>query len=942
MLKRLYVGTLTFLLALSLLAACQHQPRQTAGVLPPINKSPNDDREYRALMLPNQLQVVLVSDPAIEVAAVSLAVGVGSYQDPDNQLGLAHYLEHMLFLGTEKYPEPNSFQKFVDENAGVWNAYTATDHTNYFFQLNAGKLDEALDYFSDYFKKPTFDPQYSDKERNAVNSEWSMGRSQDGWILYRLSGITANPAHPAQRLTVGNLETLSDKPGSTLQDELLAFYDRYYSANNMRLTMVAKQPLDELEVLAKKHFASIIDKRIERTTVTLPGITPAEAGKVIHYRSLREMKQLLIEFPITDNTAQWRVKPNAFINNLVTSEEPGTVGEQLRKAGLVNALYGYIQPNAYGADGYLRVVIEMTDTGMSNRDQIIAAVLGYLELIKREGVDEVYYHELKAMWQKDFETLAKPDPLRQAVSLSSSQFDYPVEHLLDADYVYESFDKAAIDAVLAQLRPERVRIWHISDKEDADQPIPYYEGHYRQRDLTVKELQHWQSLAADMTFSLPPENPLFSRHQGELVDAVHSKPHKVLSQPGVEAWLTHPSHYREDKGLIELIVNSDLALKDIRNNVLAALLNDALTLQNTTLIDRAGRAGIPIQLGLSAERSQAFSISGFASQHSRLLRELLEGFVAFDLSDQEFAQVQDRYVQARINSRKAPPYQQMFEHRSRLIQARAWTNDQLLDAARGLTRADLLAYHRQLLGDNLVRLYAFGNYTDAQIGDLGRDAARLLGSKRQPEARSLLPHITPRAKQLISHEEVIEQTDSALLDGWIATERSLPQQAAYILLNGILGNEFFTQLRTNEQLGYVVGNSPASFDDYPMYVLFVQSTNTDLAGIKARIDRFRREFQAQLDALDPATLEQLKTSEIAKLQQRPANFDAEAREHLADFRWAKFDFDRKEKLIDALGKVTREDLLALYRSQLLDQAGARMVIQLKGTHFADKPFASLD
>ena len=116
-----------------------------------IIKSPNDDRQYSAILLPNGLQAVLVTDPASEVAAVSLAVGVGSYQDPDSQLGLSHYLEHMLFLGTEKYPEPNSFQKFVDGNAGVWNAYTARDHTNYFFQLKADQLDQALDFFSDYF-----------------------------------------------------------------------------------------------------------------------------------------------------------------------------------------------------------------------------------------------------------------------------------------------------------------------------------------------------------------------------------------------------------------------------------------------------------------------------------------------------------------------------------------------------------------------------------------------------------------------------------------------------------------------------------------------------------------------------------------------------------------------------------------------------------------------
>src|SRR5690606_28914956 len=197
--------------------------------------------------------------------------------------------------------------------------------------------------------------------------------------------------------------------------------------------------------------------------------TEAEKGKVIHYTSLRELKQLMIEFPIEDNSDQWRVKPNAFINNLMTSEEPGTVGEQLRKAGLVNALYGYIAPDNYGDDGFLRVIAELTDEGMKSRDKIIAAVFGYLDLVKEQGVDEIYQRELKAMLQKDFENIAKPEPLNQAMSLSRAQFDYTVENLLNADYLYESFDKKAIEKVLKQLKPEDARIWHTSDKEKTDQ-----------------------------------------------------------------------------------------------------------------------------------------------------------------------------------------------------------------------------------------------------------------------------------------------------------------------------------------------------------------------------------------------------------------------------------------------------------------------------------------
>jgi len=87
-------------------------------------KSANDQRSYRWLKLSNHLEVLLVSDPTSEKAGGALQVAVGQFSDPDHALGLAHFLEHMLFLGTKKYPEENSYSSFIKSNGGFDNAYT--------------------------------------------------------------------------------------------------------------------------------------------------------------------------------------------------------------------------------------------------------------------------------------------------------------------------------------------------------------------------------------------------------------------------------------------------------------------------------------------------------------------------------------------------------------------------------------------------------------------------------------------------------------------------------------------------------------------------------------------------------------------------------------------------------------------------------------------------
>ena len=96
-------------------------------------KSPNDDNEYRYLRLENELRVLLISAPESNKAAASMNVAVGSGDDPANRVGLSHFLEHMLFLGTEKYPDPGEYQQFIKSHGGSHNAFTA-------FQVFAGVL----------------------------------------------------------------------------------------------------------------------------------------------------------------------------------------------------------------------------------------------------------------------------------------------------------------------------------------------------------------------------------------------------------------------------------------------------------------------------------------------------------------------------------------------------------------------------------------------------------------------------------------------------------------------------------------------------------------------------------------------------------------------------------------------------------------------------------
>ena len=113
-------------IAFAVLAGCSSTstpPSVNTSLIPDsLVVSPNDSREYKTLKLDNEIDVILISDPSVEKSAAALSVGVGLLHDPMSQQGMAHYLEHMLFLGTDRYPDTKGYSDFMTKNGGAHNA----------------------------------------------------------------------------------------------------------------------------------------------------------------------------------------------------------------------------------------------------------------------------------------------------------------------------------------------------------------------------------------------------------------------------------------------------------------------------------------------------------------------------------------------------------------------------------------------------------------------------------------------------------------------------------------------------------------------------------------------------------------------------------------------------------------------------------------------------
>ena len=190
----------------------------------------NDHSSYKVLTLSNQLRVVLISDPNATQSAAAIDVNAGSLNDPAGVDGLAHFCEHMLFLGTRKYPDKSEYSNFLSANGGYDNAYTSSENTNYYFAVNLDALEEALDRFAQFFIAPLFLENSTYAEMNAVNSEYDKDLNDPGWKFYQLLKNVSNPQHPFSRFSIGSIGTLNI---SDIRQRLIKYYNTSYSANQV-------------------------------------------------------------------------------------------------------------------------------------------------------------------------------------------------------------------------------------------------------------------------------------------------------------------------------------------------------------------------------------------------------------------------------------------------------------------------------------------------------------------------------------------------------------------------------------------------------------------------------------------------------------------------------------------------------------------------------------
>jgi len=905
-----------------------------------VNKSPADPREYETFILKNGIEVITVSDPSLATSAATLSVGVGQFQDPKNAQGIAHFLEHMIFMGSEKYKSPNEYMQFISENGGVTNAYTAAQQTTYLFSINSDKFPDALDRLSSAIKAPLFNGDMVQKEINAVNSEWLLNRQSEAFIRSRSAAMTGNPNHPRTLLGVGNKETLSENKERLLK-ELKNFYNQYYSSNIMKLVLVGNESPQKLKRLAKKYFAGIKNKKINRQSINISAYLPTNLKKNIYIKSKEKSSGIGIEFPIKNNLGDWRKKPNEYLAKILNSQEKNSLMGTLDDEGYIQGGQASFMPDAWGFDGSMFIDLTLTEFGEKNKDDIISMVFNYLNVMSENGVTLAHFNELKATNNIAYDNYTTLPPLQAALSLTNRIFELEPLHLIEYEYVTEDFDAQLILNVLNQMKPENVRIYHVGPNEEINTQLQFADGGYRVEQIQASDFTNWEKSKYALVI---PAAELIEDDETTSFKALadYKTPQKVYSSDGVQAYLSHTQNFSGKESTLQIGLISELPIINLDNYVASGLLTVMFIQKNRRFYQTVYKRGIAFDPSPNDQGNMIFRFYGRSSKQIQYAKQLLQKYSEFIADERTFKNAAKILVDYYEGFDEQDISDQLDWYTDNAIKRppNIYSKKQILGALKKFTLSDVQAFQQDLNQSIFLDIYGHGLFSPEEFRLFASDSRNILGVTSATDPWHLDDDFKVKIGTSRMKKVSIPRDGIGMVDISIYPEKSLKIFSQFRIINKLLAPTFFNSLRTDQQVGYVVDSYESRIRDYPAISMIVISDNTDLQSLKEKIINFQYGFAIALEKISEKTIEGTKKAILDDMNQKPENIYVESGGYVYDWQQGNYLFDTRDQVKKYIINTTKKDLVDLNNSMAFDGKFMNINIQLKGKDFEKSDFFS--
>lgn len=887
-----------------------------------------DKRVIKTLTLSNGLDVFLVSDPDVHRSAAALAVGAGHLYDPKEKQGLAHYLEHMLFLGTQKYPEVGSYKKYLDEHSGASNAYTSGNITNYFFQVSHEGFNEALDRFSDFFKAPLFDKKYAEREVKAVNNEHEKNKLNDGWRGNFVANLMSEPGHPLAQFGTGDKNTLA---GDNRPD-LLKFYKKYYAASNMKLALISNAPLEVLSAKAGKYFSDIENRPVKTPEVSPHFRKPLKDGyRLLKIKTIKDIRSLEIDFPTIRLLDHKSGKPASIVGSVLGYEGKGSLLSKLKEEGLVLGLSaggGTIHPdiNSFGIN------ISLTEKGLKEYEQVLEMIFSYIDMVKKYGIQKYTFEQAQAMAQINFDWKNPDEGMGYIAGKASLMHDYALNEVEKLPFLFTEYQPEAYKAVLDTLVPENAMVVLSHNKAEFDQKAPYYNAEYSLRKVKGKKFERLVR-PAKIEGAFYPEKNSFIPYNLELIDEA---PHLVRDDALAKVWFKYDHRFKQPKVYLTYQIETPYTYRSPRNFQLAKLYGAAVREGLNELVYPIQMAGLSYSLSVG-KKGVVLTIGGYSERITDLLKLVTQNLMEIKIDSQKFNNIKEAMVRGLKNQKLGQAYARGGYYNWLMLLEDQYTDEQKLQALLPLSLDDVKSYAQKLYEKVFVTGMIHGNYNDEKAVESTKILLDSLKSQplAEEERYEQIVETMPKGERFRFSREV-EDNNNSLAYAIQVGDKDPELLAQVSMLASIVESDFYTQMRTNQQLGYIVWSFQQRMEDRVFFRLVIQSSTHGPFEMSRRVNAWLKSMEKLFAELSDHEFERHRQALIVGLEKEGDSIGAVLSDLYSYAVDEKGDFNYKKKLIQAVKKVKKEDVTSRAGQVFLDLETPRLEVLMRAKGSKEK------
>ncbi|KAL5021570.1 hypothetical protein ScPMuIL_000725 [Solemya velum] len=886
-------------------------------------KSAEDKRHYRGLQLNNGMTVMLISDPDTDKSSASMDINIGHMKDPWEIPGLAHFCEHMLFLGTKKYPEENEYTKFLNENGGSSNAFTSAEHTNFYFDISPDCLLGALDRFAQFFLAPLFTESASEREVNAVHSENEKNLQSDPWRIHQLARALSDPKHDFSKFGTGNNETLGTKPkelGLDVREELLKFHSNFYSSNLMGLCVLGKESLDEMTEMILPLFAGVENKNVAVPEWNDNPYRDTEVGTLCQVVPVKDIRNLAVTWSIPDLQPYYKSNPGHYLGHLIGHEGQGSLLSELKNRGWVNTLIG---GQKHGAKGFMFFVVnvDLSEDGLEHVDDIVTLMYQYINMLREKGIQDWIFKECQDLSAMTFRFKDKEKPRGYTTHVSAALHEYPIPEVLSGAYLLSEFRPDLINMVLERLTPENMRIAVVAKKFEGrtDQKEKWYGTDYKLEKIPEDKMQLWRNCGVHENLKLPGENE-FIPTNFDLVPKMateNSFPEMIKDTALIRLWFKQDNKFFLPKACVNFELTSPQAYIDpIHHNMttlFVALFKDAL---NEYSYD-ADLAGLHYNLD-STIYGIHLSLKGYNDKLGVLLKKIMQKLTSFQVDPKRYEILKELFTRSLRNFNAEQPHQHAMYYTSVLMSEIMWTKDEMLEAMEDVTLENLQNFIPKLLYKLHMEGLIYGNISEQKALELSDIVENVLSSQSGTKPLLASQHKRYRELQLPNGcyfvcQMTNEVHSSSSIE--IYYQCGMQETMGNVLLElfcQIIGEPCFNILRTQEQLGYIVFSGIRRASGVQGLRVIVQSDRSP-EYVEKRVEAFLLSMDKYISDMTEEEFQKHNAALATRRMEQPKKMSAQHLKYWGEIISEQYNFDRDNIEVVTLKSVTKEDLYKFYK-----------------------------